>query len=800
MKKNKIFRKAMSVLLSLTILVGTVSICLPYLKLDAGAASITTSDGETITQERVVTDYSTPYSNYSTYYLNGAGEATDIVIPGLNASQDYVIQGMSYYPKEDWMVVTAYHNDESRSSKVFCLDAKTGEFVAMLSFLNVDGTTNLDHGGGIAFSENNIYYSCGDKDRSIAYAPLSALDGIQKGEHRVVQLVDEIEFYEVGSKTVDSKTAYTAYVCYDDGYLWMGNFYDIGAEILIVDLAADYNVGATNEFNSMVYGYKLEGSTSEEEWNYLKGTYVNRLNVTTTSGTGTANGSNHIWNATQNGQSINIIGSISAPTAYTGEFTSSFGSATLTEGVTYKIEFDSTNNQTDMYMFSPAGTHCNVKQSSATTITQNADGTYHYCMTFTAGLRPSGADSTWPTTQSTDGSYTGTYTLRFDQDAIEAGETRNYKITNARISVAKDGSYSYEAGYRGTPSHAIALENNINDVQYAVAHNGKLYLSCSYGSGAGNSVNFGFGETSKLIVADIDLSATPKTDVTISTSSDNATTKKIKAHFISEYDTYDMMPMSEGLCVINDLIFCTFEGASNKYMNESDGLTSIGNCTKPVDVIWKIDPYALKEDVKVEDNKYLHYEKVNSLGEIKDGEEYIIVYESPVKDPVTQKNILYAIDANGGYHDYKLSKSSASNPSGYTGAVAHPITEYSFEEGKLYLSNVEKDDVRNIRWKLTNLSKSPSDGKDAFTIENNEFYFVNYPNFYCDASTISMATDNLNGQNMYIQESGDGKGGFWISNNETYYLWCNDGTTASYNNAYNNFYQNKYSSYVLRYF
>lgn len=784
MKKNKIFRKAMSLLLSLAILVGTFSICLPYLKLDAGA--ITTSDGtnETVTQEAVVSDSATVYSNYAAYYLNGASESTGIVIPGLNSSQDYVIQGMSYYPQKDWMLVTAYHNDGTYSSKVFCLDAATGEFVAMLSFLNVDGTTNMDHGGGIAISENNIYYSCGDTDRSIAYAPLSALDGIANGEHRVVQLVDEIEFYEVGSVTSGDKTAYTAYVCYDQGYLWMGNFYDIGTEILGIQIAADYNVGATSQYKSMVYGYKLEGSTSEEEWNYLKGTYVNCLNVTTTSGTGTSNGSTHIWNAAQNGQSINIIGSISAPTAYVGEFTGSFGSATLTEGVTYKIEFDSTNNSSDMYMFSPAGTHCNVKQSSATTITQNADGTYHYCMTFTAGLKPTSADSTWPTTQSTDGSYTGTYTLRFDQDAIQAGEARDYKITNARISVAKDGSYSYEAGYRGTPSHAIALDNNIIDVQYAVVDDGKIYLSRSYGSGAGNSVSFGFGETSTLTIADIDLSATPTKDVTISTSSDNSTTKTIKAHLIDEYENYPMMPMSEGLCIVNDLVFCTFESASNKYLNESDGLTSIGNCEKPVDVIWKIDPYALEGKVKTIDTPATHYEKVNSLSEIEDGEEYLIVYESPVKDPVTQKNILYAIDANGGYHGYRLSKKTPINTAGYVGAIGHPITEYSFENGKLYLSNAAKDDVRNIRWEINSL------GGNSYSIQSPDYYFVNQPNFYCDAEKISMATDAVNGTNMTIQESGDGEGGFWISNNQTYFLWCNDGTTASYNTAYNNYYAN----------
>lgn len=618
MKKNKIFRKAMSLLLSVAIFVGTVSICLPYLKLDVGAAgTITTSDGtnETITQESVVADSATAYSNYATNYLNGAGESTGIVIPGLKDTQDYVIQGMTYYPQKDWMLVTAYHNDGTYSSKVFCLDAKTGEFVAMLSFLNVDGSVNMDHGGGIAISEHNLYYSCGDKDRKIAYAPLSALEGVQKGKHEVIQLVDEVEFYEVGSITSEGDTAYTAYVCYDQGYLWMGNFFDEGADLAGVEIAAnEYDTPATYEYHSMVFGYKLKGSSSAAEWG-------------------------------------NLISGIS---------------------------------------------DC-----------------------------------------------------------------------------------------RGYPTHAIALDNNIKDVQYAVVDDGKLYLSRSYGSGAGNSVSFGFGETSTLTVADIDLSAEPTVDVTISVDKDNTTTlfKKIKAHEITEYDNYDMMPMSEGLCIVNDLIFCTFESASNKYLNESSGLTSIGNCEKPVDVIWKINPYALENQVKTIDTESLYYEKVNSLAEIKNGEEYLIVYESPEKDPVTQKNILYALDANGGYKDYRLSKHSVGKTAGYAGALGHPITEYSVEGNKMYLSNAEKDDVKNVRWKLNSL------GNGAYSIQSPDYYFVSYPNFYCDASTISMAADAVRGTNMQIMESGNGEGGFWISNGGAYFLWCNDGTVDSYNTAANNFYR-----------
>ena len=220
MKKKKTMKKVLSLLLTLTILVGTVSIGIPFMKFDVRAAGeITTSDGtnEKITQTSVVDNAEAAYSNYATNYLNGAGESTGIVIPGLHADEDYVVQGMTYYPQKDWMLVTAYHNDATYSSKVFCLDAATGNFVAMLSFLNVNGdfvamfsfknvdseNLNTDHGGGIAISEHNLYYSCGDKDRKIAYVPLTDLDGIAKNEHKVLQLRDEIELYSPADKAVE---------------------------------------------------------------------------------------------------------------------------------------------------------------------------------------------------------------------------------------------------------------------------------------------------------------------------------------------------------------------------------------------------------------------------------------------------------------------------------------------------------------------------------------------------------------------------------------------------------------------
>ena len=647
-------KKVLSFVLAAIMLVTTFSVAVPVLKLDTNAAEMTyDSEGNIIidgvTQKQIVTKNNATailntqkYDEYAANYLGGAGYSTGIVIPGLNATHkdktvnvtdkgDYVIQGMTYYPARDWFLVTAYHSDAEKvtentldvASRVFALDASTGKFVAMFSFLDPDGVTyNKDHGGGITISEHNLYYSCGDKDRCIAYAPLFELEKAPIGEHTVIKLVAEKDFVEIGSVADGDKTAYSAYVCYDQGILWMGNFYDQGADLGGITIAAaDYNCRSNNTYNSMVFGYRLSGSTSEEEW-------------------------------------ANLTGS--------------------------------------------NGKDC-----------------------------------------------------------------------------------------QGSPSYALGLNNALKDVQYATVYNGKLYLSRSYGSGAGNSLTFGFGETSFLTVADIDLSQPGDTPVKISTTATGSLNKTINAYNIEKYTDYSMMPMSEGICMVDDQMFITFEGASNKYLNESGGTLplsfGITNCEKPVDVIWQLDPYELLGIPDREDDTSLHYEKVNSLSEIVSGEEYIIVHESTEKDPVTQNNILYAMDAYGNFNGHKLSKTTGTTVKGYNGMIGHSITDYDITEyGDLYLNNPEKDDLENIRWTLTNVSG------ENYKITSSTKYFANCKNLYFDADQITMmysTSEKLD--NIKITQSIQGNGKFYFNNNSAdgqFLLWCNEGTKATYNTAFNSYY------------
>ena len=616
-------RKVISLVLSVIMIMTTFVVAAPMLL--ANAADITI-DG--VTQKQVVADR-TIYEKYAAEFLGGASEPTDIVIPGLDPEDDYVIQGMSYYPEKDWMLITAYYNaadgETPLSSKVFVIECSSGDFYGMISFYNPNTTTlNTDHGGGIAISEHNLYYACGDTDRKIAYVGLDKIKDLARGEHRTVQLVAEKEFYEVGS--VDKKelfsstvkTAYTAYVCYDQGVLWTGNFYDEGTFGIF---AANYNAPANDAYNSMVWGYKLSGSTSEEEWANL------------TSATG------------------------------------------------------------------------NDRQ--------------------------------------------------------------------------------------GNPSYVIGLSNNIKNVQYAVVDNGKLYVSQSYGTGKGTaSETAGYDPYSHLTIADIDLSVPGDHTVTFKTDANGTKTTVNDAYHIAWYQTFDFMPMSEGLCVINDYVYMTFESASNKYLKEAGIL--VGNCKMPVDVVWKMDQYALLKEERPVESQSMYYEKVDELSQIKDGEEYMILFPSAEKDPVTQNPIFYALSSAGGFRDYNLAKRYATESDGYVGAIGHPITEYDIENGRLYLNNAEKDDIVENRWTITG-ANSPGN----LRIRNASTYFANYRNLYFDKDIIAMTNDaNPDLAKMGIMEIDNGN--FYIHSGDSY-LWCNDFSVDGYKDAANNWYSAQASNNIKMY-
>lgn len=763
--KNLKGKKVLSFVLAAIMLATTFNIALPMLKLDASAADITLGG---ITQKRVVSNYEATYATYANRFFGGDGksEPTNFVIPGLSQADDYTPQGMTYWKAKDWILISAYDAGGSDNSVIYALDGKTTEFVALFKVENADGSVNTSHGGGIAASEYNFYYA--DDASKISYVPLSEMD-VAPGTVKTIRLKGSIDCKG------ELNGVATSYCCYDEGVLWTGNFYFTGDK--------RYETPAYADYPSVLMGYKLHGNSSAEEWHYLSTNY-NVVKLDSTDEKTVSKEANstlkYKTSYSQDYSDIEITGSITS-TAAIGEITENFSSFNLTEGQKYKVEFISDNNLTDLYMFAPNGMHCNVKQSQSSKITQLSDGRYHYQMIFTAGLKPEGADSSWPTTQSTNGAYTGTYTMRFDQDSINGN--RNFKITDLSISeYVETSGFTPDSKYEGAncvgnPTYCVVFDSVIDCIQYAMVDNGRIYISRSWSrSESTNHVR-------QLVVGEIDLNS-PGTK----TFSVNGITRA--CHYVddskmtkfggtkNDANKDQMLYMGEALCVMEGYLYMFGESAAWTYNGKESN-----KCPEPIDVIWKIDQFAIMGELRETDSEKLsYYEPVTSLDQIKNTDnelqntdEYIIVYESSQKDPVTQKNILYALDAFGGHDGKKLPKKGVNAKDYIYGVVGHPITEYNIQDGNLYLTNPEKDDLENIRWKFY--------GKQgSFDIQSTSLYYAKHKSLCLEKMQTSMATTTAGKFTLDFTDRGT-----LLLHTGLQYLWCNDGNHG-YDTTINNTY------------
>ena len=770
----KASKRIISFVLCAVMVIGTFLSVGPIVSFEAEAADISLGG---ITQKRVVSNYESLYAGYQNRFFKGkdSNEPTNFVIPGLSSTEDYTPQGMTYWEEKEWILISAYDASGSgKHSVIYALDAVTTEFVALFKILNANGSVNTSHGGGIAASEHNFYYA--DTGSNISYFPLSEMD-VPKGTVKEIKLKGSINCGgELGG-------AATSYCCYEDGVLWAGNFYYDGDD--------RYKTSAHSASNSMIVGYRLHGESSAEEWYYLS-TNFNLVKLNTDSATEQTSGNMKFRTYNTDGANAEVRGTITTDAAL-GEVTYNFCSMTLTEGKKYKIEFVSDNNLSDLYMFAPNGTHCNVKQSTATTITKRADGRYHYQMIFTAGLKPAGADSSWPTTQSTNGTYTGTYTMRFDQDSVPAGG-RSFNMTDISVTeYVEPQGFTPVSAYEGTgcagnPTYVVMIAG-IDKIQYAMVDKGKIYISRSWSRS--ESTN----HSRDLVIGDIDLTMPGNENRAI-----NGRTRPV--HIIKYADCMhfggdsssstlnQMLYMGEALCVIDDYLYMFGEGAAYTYRAKEDN-----KCPEPIDVIWKIDQYAIMgESRSYDDTAASHYEKVKSLSEINMNDDYIIVHESSVKDPVTQKNILYAIDSFGGYGANRLPKQDAgtqANSADSMGIVGYPITQYSTGtvEGKevIYVPE-EVDTTKSLHWQIQGVTTG------QLRINNKDHYYSKNNHLYMGSRLFAMTTDSRsNIDNITLAQYGnEGSGDFrlYYKGDADYYLWCNDGSNQSLIDTYTNYYAN----------
>ncbi|MUK87521.1 hypothetical protein GMD78_03785 [Ornithinibacillus sp. L9] len=175
------------------------------------------------------------------------------VIPGL--AQDLVPQGMTYYKQKDWLLTVSYL-DYGRPGTLTVVDATTGELVKSVLLYNQDGTPYTGHAGGLTISKDHIWVA--SENYLLPFEISELVNAPDNGE---IQFIHHIPV------PVDA-----AYTVYDEGILWVGEFYQQN------DYPTNPDHHMENRNGEMHYawmiGFDLPSSTdmlTDEQWNEASG-------------------------------------------------------------------------------------------------------------------------------------------------------------------------------------------------------------------------------------------------------------------------------------------------------------------------------------------------------------------------------------------------------------------------------------------------------------------------------------------------------------------------------------------------
>lgn len=357
--------------------------------------------------------------------------------------------------------------------------------------------------------------------------------------------------------------------------------------------------------------------------------------------------------------------------------------------------------------------------------------------------------------------------------ALQGANSQTEWNAFATGSITGDSSASTNADCVGYPTYSIAVPNTITKIQCALVAKGRVYIGTSYGR----------KNACDLYIANIDLTKDGNTTVTIAGH-------QTDAYLISDYRTFNNhLYMNEGMFMKDNEIYILTESAAYKYYGES----ATNKCTYPTDVIWKLDPYALMGEVAPDESGVTsYYSKVYNWDEIGIDDDYIIVFKSSATE--NGNNVLYALDANGGYNGNPLPKYTVRSNAGQgitgdsMGMIGKKISSYTFSNGdkKLVFNNPD-DDTESIRWSI---EKTTTD-TNAVRITSTDSYFANAPFLYYGSRLIYMTLGgNDQFKNVYLAPTGSSDGSFQLYYNGSgkYYMYCNDGTIADGLDSYSRYY------------
>lgn len=357
--------------------------------------------------------------------------------------------------------------------------------------------------------------------------------------------------------------------------------------------------------------------------------------------------------------------------------------------------------------------------------------------------------------------------------ALQGANSQTEWNAFATGSITGDASASTNADCAGYPTYTLAIPNTITKIQCALVAKGRVYMGTSYGR----------RNACDLYIADIDLTKDGNTTVTIAGH-------QTDAYLLSDYRSFNNhLYMNEGMFMLNNEIYILTESAAYKYYGESP----TNKCTYPTDVIWKLDPYALMGEVAPDDSGITsYYSKVYNWDEIGVEDEYIIVFKSRAVE--NGNNILYALDANGGYAGNPLPKYTVRENAGQgatgdsMGMIGKKLSNYTFTNGdkKLVLNNPDDDDVESMRWSI----EKTGDG-NAVRITSKDSYFANAPFLYYGSRLVYMTLGgNEQFANVYLAPTGSSDGSFqlYYKGSKEYYMFCNDGTISDGLESYSRYY------------
>lgn len=365
--------------------------------------------------------------------------------------------------------------------------------------------------------------------------------------------------------------------------------------------------------------------------------------------------------------------------------------------------------------------------------------------------------------------------------ALQGANSQTEWNAFATGSITGDASASSNADCAGYPTYTLAIPNTITKIQCALVAKGRVYMGTSYGR----------RNDCDLYIADIDLTKNGNTTVTIAGH-------QTDAYLLSDYRTFNNhLYMNEGMFMLNNEIYILTESAAYKYYDPQKPQSDPKNCPYPTDVIWKLDPYALMGEVAPDDSGITsYYTKVYNWDEIGVDDEYIIVFKSRAGE--NGNNILYALDANGGYAGNPLPKYTVRTNAGQgatgdsMGMIGKKLSNYTFTNGdkKLVLNNPDDDDVESMRWSI----EKTGDG-NAVRITSKDSYFANAPFLYYGSRLVYMTLGgNEQFANVHLAPTGRSDGSFQLyykgskKGSKEYYMFCNDGTISDGLESYSRYY------------